>query len=224
MRLAKSITQFLSCVADGVDEYYLCRQKGCGYFSLSANWAFNDPSGGGQYRCPLCGIVFQPWVDNSKVVPCNKLWVVEHTGEGELQTMTGKKLKPGDVEYIPHWWPPTATTALQERLKEVFYEVDASCKDMTRADLLQKVKQLAEEQSVRSYWREMRMGVDGKAIIDQSNATGKKKYEYSHLESGFVGSTYIFREGTPVLTQADLARFWGYCRHAAHQAQRAMQD
>ena len=38
--LDQSITQFLSTVGvDGVDEFYLCRTKGCGFYSIAGNWA-----------------------------------------------------------------------------------------------------------------------------------------------------------------------------------------
>ena len=79
---------------------------------------------------------------------------------------------------------------------------------------------------MRSYFREMRMDPWAKQIIDGSNSTSTKgkPFVYGHLENGFVGSTYTFVENTPVLTQAEVARFWGYCRHAAHLAQRAIRS
>ena len=39
--LENQVNQFLSGLCEGVDQYFLCRTVGCGYFSLSHNWAFN---------------------------------------------------------------------------------------------------------------------------------------------------------------------------------------
>jgi hypothetical protein len=162
-------------------------------------------------------------------VACNKLFVIEHKQqqEGEkksevLVTPSGAKLAPGEVEFLPYWWPDSRTTALQERLKEIFGEVDASMASMSRADVLCKIKSMAENVGEqKSYFRRLELTADAKWQIDQSNATSKKAaqgqpFVYSHLQSGFLGATYHLAAGAKVMTQDDLARFWAYCRHAAH--------
>jgi hypothetical protein len=44
-KLDDNVDQYLSSIMKHVDEYYVCRDPDCGYFSISASWIGNDPTG-----------------------------------------------------------------------------------------------------------------------------------------------------------------------------------
>lgn len=50
----------------------------CGYFAPAQFWATTDESfQGGHYRCPHCGGKYAPWQVAPKLMPANKLMVIE---------------------------------------------------------------------------------------------------------------------------------------------------
>jgi hypothetical protein len=100
----------------GVSEYYMCRkiivtwkedpatkqwsstQKACGYFSVSKNWCSTDPSfQGGHYRCPQCGVLYQPWVVREKFIGPNKLLVLETDTETKAMMRNLVRMPAEDV-------------------------------------------------------------------------------------------------------------------------------
>ena len=48
----KNLTDHLSSIVQGMDEYYHCRRTDCGCIATNSTWPSTVASGGGQYWCP----------------------------------------------------------------------------------------------------------------------------------------------------------------------------
>ena len=199
--------------------YYVCRQVTCGYFSVSAAWIGNDPSGlSGQWRCPVCGKQYAPWQMRDSLVPFNKVLVLSDC-DTDLAVIDGSTLAAGSTRVVPIWWPSTSTQALHDKLKLIAAQVDCDVGTMKPEQLLTKIQSLAEAGGLtKKYFSKMSLTDQAVAEAEKSNWSSKKAmegspYTWDHLNKGFFGA--FFREkDTPVLGQEDLARLWGYLHHA----------
>lgn len=208
----------------------------CGYFSAAQFWATTDRTfKGGHYRCPRCGKQYQPWVfgAGAKTIPANKLLTIETEGD---EVDYWKKANPSvaaglqtvgtegnAVLYIPFWWPQTAETGLQDRLKEIFLGVSAELADTPCHDLPQLIADLALQKQVqKSWWVKGGMGELAKQEIEKVNTSSTKEHYFTeHLQEDFIQSRFIYEDGQEVWDQEKLAKVWGTVRLAIKAARRA---
>ena len=71
--LPDDVSQHLSEIMRGVDEYFLCRSKTCGWFGLNTDWITN----GSHFRCPNCTLLYRLWVSRPSLIPAQKDYVVQ---------------------------------------------------------------------------------------------------------------------------------------------------
>ena len=116
-----NVAQYLTEIMDALDEYYLCRKRGCGFFALPNCWVNNSVNDGeGQHRCPLCTQFYRPWSGEGDVITANKVLVTQGGSRDAFgPAMLGGAhtgIKAGEVTYYPIVWQETRAQALSNRL------------------------------------------------------------------------------------------------------------
>jgi hypothetical protein len=98
--LPTEISQFLDEIVPGLSEYYICRRKGCQFFSLNTWWI--PDCNRSLWRCPQCGQRYRAWKDQPTFVQCNKVLVACPEEDIKVHGLTMKK---GEAVYYLFRWP-----------------------------------------------------------------------------------------------------------------------
>jgi hypothetical protein len=243
----------------GISEYYLCRnideqwsqdvankqwsskKHYCGFFSVARNWMATDVEfKQGHYRCPLCGVLYQPWIWRpGKFVDANKLLVIEADEQSvaKMQELLGAPagsvaaghLAEGTgpagsrLVYIPFQWAQSAEQSLMQRFKEIFLKVGNDLAGLPLSELPLRIAELDMESQVqKSWWQQMSLTEKAVEQAEKVNSSSsKERYHFEHLASGFIGSTFACTPDVEVWNQDRLATVWGTVRIAVREAMRA---
>ena len=224
------VAQYLSDITPMMSEYFLCRQKDpqCGWFSISANWAYNYGSGnegGGQFRCPSCGAQYRPWLQRASLLECNKLMVLQND-DVPIVLPDNTVIDKNQTVMLPIWWCDTPAEKMQHRVKEIFGQIHAEMRDMSVGDMMREIKTIAERAgAAKTYFQVHHMPAAARKVIDENNKVSRKAacgqpYVYEHLlkPEGYIGAHFQWTPDMVALDQDTMARLWAYCRLAVHAA------
>ena len=216
-----SVAQYLSEIMEGLDEFYLCRKRGCGFFALAHCWVNNSEiDGQGQHRCPMCTQYYRPWSGEGDVITANKVLVVQGgANDAHGPALLGgvhTGIKAGEVTLYPIIWQETRAQALTNRLKEICNEV----KECSPAEAMKMCQEIATVKAQnKSYFKEM---VISNGVIDQLDWFNlppcKKPWLYEHLKKPFLHGKCVVEDETTVLSQEQTLKMWAASRAAIMSA------
>ena len=230
LRLDHHVTQFASQIIDGLDQFFLCRNRWggkeevppgpCGYFAPATNWSPNLAERlKCSWKCPRCGQTYSPGKEKPGLIGANMLLVVEGDGKDMGLKQVKGKLAEGEVRFYPLWWPDTATTSLLDKFKEVMLGVSHKVNDMSqeqlRLEIVELDKRLAEQ---RSFFRPLELNKTALDEIEWMNANGKRetsdhsrRWIIDHLRGGFIGGRYMWKETDVALDMETVAQMFCFC-------------
>ena len=216
--------QWNDVIADGVNCYFLCRIIGCGLVCPSIMWIRNG--WGWQFRCPACLSKYKPFEQTGGKIPASKIMIFFETPEGGTSTGYGdappanvsdgdrlqavqacmRQLVGKDPRAILVEWPDTSSQNLLNTLAAATVGVI----NQLRSDVKAQSFEESEKMLMRLQHNMVHPGVmksyqfpaSSKLWIDEYNK-GKEtradgQWNYSHLESGYVGFKYPYRPGEAV--------------------------
>ena len=207
---------------------------------MSINWARNDETGlGGWYRCPQCGMHYLPASSKGGRIACNMIYVLQApdasapsgkgagsasaaapSGDGRgggVTSCIGETLAPGEVRFLPAWWPDTATTALENRMKEIVANLEPQIAKSSPEEILTQVYTIANVAAAKkSYFAPMQVSEKAKyeiGWINENTPQGKAKpFSWEHLNGGFLGAQYLMQPNDKVLDEESIIKMWVYSR------------
>ena len=110
-------------IVHGVEDYYLCRRKGCLFVGPNTHWIISSTEG--QFRCPDCGERYFPWkkIEGSDTfIPAQKILIFDKGDDFRFLPQAvlsefGSMVDPRDVEMVLTLWPDTTTQNLINEFK-----------------------------------------------------------------------------------------------------------
>ena len=67
------VAQYASELTRNVDQFFLCRRKGCLTVARNIDWINTEPDGA-RYACPECLAKYAPWTSKSNYVQANRVF------------------------------------------------------------------------------------------------------------------------------------------------------
>ena len=225
--LPDDVAQYLSEITRGVDEFYICRHLDCGYVGRNTDWACN----GTQYACPECARQYRPWLDTAMRTLAQKILIVGKPKTAvpglvpmlRVGAVAGTNFKDtaadvllgGDFEMMLCEWPDTATTSLQNTMKEITAKIVEEFKTRPVEDIEQDIIQLVKS-TTRPYFQTRFLKEEAIAQFNELNKVAKpgKEWTLKNLESGYEGFMYVYppKDQQIILTHTDVIRLWGLTR------------
>lgn len=222
--------QFLSEIAVGVHEFFLCRHKGCLFVCRNTDWAQTEPEGG-HYACPRCGQQYRPWKVQPGYCPTNKvllleqealeraqgIWAASGSSEAAAWATSGK----GRCLVVPIMWAETSTQTLVNRFKEIMTGMDEELEQMTPAQRLAYVIERVRARFLPAAFT--RYYLDREAVTTWQHRNSMKppphpQWSWQHLLDGFYGFHALTIADSEPMQQEDLIRLWGLVRWLSMQA------
>ena len=120
-----SLTDHLSTIVEGLDEYYHCRRTECGCITSNATWPNTCAAGGGQYWCP------------DPKLNCMYQYRADATTQGGVELMKSTKVmvcqdivrEPGRLRYQYCEWGSAADEIMKEEIKAIVHDMQDVIKD-----------------------------------------------------------------------------------------------
>jgi hypothetical protein len=210
---------------------------------MNTSWIGNMPRT--KFRCPLCGHLYQPWRQAQGLIKAQKVLVTQAPRDQAVHSHAGV-LKPGETLVYLVEWADTATTALQNRFKEIAARVAEGITHPDRfGTTLDQLHLLVKKHGQRSYFRELPFTETIKAHIDHINETcynarggtkaedfddeedyaarppPGKLWEYLHLQPTFHGMQLtVVGDDYAVMKSDDVIRMWMLSRYMIDETSR----
>jgi hypothetical protein len=194
LKTTTHLMDFVDKVLPGLDEYYMCRVRGCAMVCLAVNWVNNHPVGG-QYRCPACGEQYRPWLNKQGYYKANKvIFTYEQENKHQPLLVPGSSDGPVSknvVNVFPVIWPDTATSMLRDRIKAISLDIDEKLLSLEPRDRMEFVLDTLKGTAPNKVFQHFKFKADIKKKIDELNAgqkSTKAKWQYAHVvEDGYWG-------------------------------------
>ncbi len=224
--------QFMDDINKFMSMNFSCRRKICRHFGRATEWIQSvlwppdleydnngeliDPQPkpkmdmdealayGGQYMCPKCGCIYQPWVvDLTNLVPAQKVFAV--------------RVNSTQWNVWLCEWPDTTTQNLINELKGIYAEVKSDCANLDILSLQSKLTNMVAHPD-KPFYKTIAIDDYVLASVENANSTRKKlPWRLKHLRQlagkyYFDHATYEWKDDTVILTQSDLIRIFAYMR------------
>ena len=226
----------LSEIVKGVDDYYLCRRKGCNFVGPNTHWIISGSKG--QYRCPDCGERYHPWAKiegSDTFIPAQKIMIFDKSADADFSFVPaaviqefGSPVCNREVQMVLTVWP---NTELQNMLNDfkappISSSLDHWCSCLCKLILFVHFQEIAakwlEEWKHKSfsdleielynrsfdiinkkcYFQKKHLSKTVMDQIDSLNCLNPKvKWSYQHLETGYLGFNYDYKEKKPLSTK-----------------------
>jgi hypothetical protein len=191
--------QWLHSVSENVSRFFLCRNNPCTpgkgqYYGLNTDWISTCHAGGWQFACPSCGAWYKAGASSTSNIPAHFVFWLEAKGEGMLS----------------EWAAGAEENAIVEFQAALAEETLGDLRQLPTGELMAKLALFVKQHRVPAHFQEMQLSPSVKSYIDGQNAqrSKRKPWSYSHLEGGFRGTFFEYKEGvTPVMSAEDTKSF-----------------
>ncbi len=223
MFIDESLTQYMSAVIAGIDEYFICRWKECGYVGLNAHWIKMVRRW--QFRCPDCINKYKPWakMDEGKgehLIKAQKIIVIDpkrregHPDHGlrALGDLVDINDKINSVSMMLCEWPQTEVCNLINQFKEITGQLYKDVEKMNYRDIEQELIQTAKLMK-RSYMTTKSLSPSSRQQINDINKNSSEQWDISAVDEGYQGFNYKYNGTDPILQSKDVMRMWGLAKY-----------
>ena len=226
--------QWNDVIADGINIYFLCRIIECGFVCPAIMWLKNG-QGGWAFRCPACLSRYYPHVKTGGRIPASKIlvWsdVVSSTLDSAIQDHTTARGEEGtnarlaavqttcrqllgkNTQTLLVEWPDTSSQNLLNALSAatlgIVDELKGDTSNRTFEETEQRLLQLQAHMQHPDRMQRFTFTEAQKKWVREHNASRSgvdAGWDYSHLESGYVGFRYHYQPQEHVATHKEVVQ------------------
>lgn len=175
---------------------------------------------------------YRPHAETPSTIKANKVLCLVEKETFSTEKGAGRMLKDlmgtvankrGKIQLFPVMWPDSATTALQNVMKEIVGKINTEIKDgMTPTQMILKCQAIAEQKAMDApYFFQHVLRQETVDHVRELNSRGGYKgklWQIDHLTQPWQAGKVPFQVGDTVLDPESLIKMWAYARVACKSA------